>query len=97
MKHKYSVDLISTHSGFMGKFELDLIIVSVGNTDFSYQVLVRDDAYQSTPFIRNFSNFRQARSFFQLCLEQEQMMVEINDLYTLAKEFFAKQYAATEA
>lgn len=93
MKHKYNVDLITTNSGFMGKFELDLIIVSVGNTDFSYQVLLRDDAYQSTPFVRNFSNFRQARAFFSLCLESEHMLVEVGDLYQLAKDFFAKQYA----
>ena len=39
---KYIVDLVNTRSGFMGKFELDLVITTVGGVDFSHQVVVRD-------------------------------------------------------
>lgn len=95
MKHKYFVDVVNTQSGFCGKYELDLIIISHLNTDFSYQVALRDDAYQSVPFVRNFSTFRQARAFFLMCLEREQEIFDLNGLYDLAKEFYTTNRGET--
>lgn len=87
-KSKYSVDVVNTHTGFLGKFELDLVITTCKNVDFSYQVIMRDDVYQSVPFTRNFPTFRQARSFFLLCLESEHSILEVGDMYQLAKDFY---------
>lgn len=92
-KTTYSIDLVNSHSGFMGKYELDLIITTVGGTDFSHQVLVRDAVYRNVPFVRNFPSFRQARAFWLLMLDSEHTLIEVNDLYQLAKEFYAGEYS----
>lgn len=84
----YSVDLVNTHTGFLGKFELDLLVTTCKNVDFAYQVIMRDDAYQNVPFTRNFPTFRQARAFFLLCLESEHTILEVSDMYQLAKDFY---------
>lgn len=93
-KFGYTVDLVNTHSGFMGKYELDLIVTTVGGTDFSHQVVVRDGIYRNVPFVRNFPSFRQARSFFMLMLESEHTLHEVNDMYQLAKSFYAGEFEA---
>ena len=90
---KYIVDLVNTRSGFMGKFELDLVITTVGGVDFSHQVVVRDAVYRSVPYSRNFPTFRHARSFFSLCLEREGTLTEVADLFALTREFYEGENA----
>ena len=85
---KYTTDLVNTHSGFMGKYELDLVITTVGGVDFSHQVVIRDAVYRSVPYSRNFPTFRHARSFFDLCLEREGVLTEITDIFALTREFY---------
>ena len=85
---KYTTDLVNTHSGFLGKYELDLVITTVGGVDFSHQVVVRDAVYRSVPYSRNFPTFRHARSFFNMCLEREGTLTEITDIFALTREFY---------
>lgn len=85
---KYTTDLVNTHSGFMGKYELDLVITTVGSVDFSHQVVIRDAVYRSVPYSRNFPTFRHARSFFNMCLEREGTLTEVTDVFALTREFY---------
>ena len=85
---KYTTDLVSTHSGFMGKYELDLVITTVGSVDFSHQVVIRDAVYRSVPYSRNFPTFRHARLFFNMCLEREGTLTEVTDVFALTREFY---------
>ena len=85
---KYTTDLVNTHPGFMGKYELDLVITTVGSVDFSHQVVIRDAVYRSVPYSRNFPTLRHARSFFNMCLEREGTLTEVTDVFSLTREFY---------
>ena len=87
-KSAYTTDVVDSHTGFMGKFELDLVLVTSGPIEIGSFVAVKDSAYKANIRTQYFRYFSQARQFFIFLMDEESQLTDINSLHKAINQFY---------
>lgn len=84
----YSADVINHHTGFFGKFELELCLITSGAIDIGSFIVIKDANYKALIRTQYFKSFSQARACFLFLLENEAMLTDVNDIHELFNDFY---------